>query len=80
LSLSDSAEIRNRLATLSPGAKIRVRLEDGSELTGTYRGLDGDQVQLEDGTGADVDGVATASIDVGTVDTVLMDVSSTGPE
>jgi hypothetical protein len=45
-----------------------------------YRGTEGGQVLLDDGTGADLDRITTAFVDVGKVETVLIDVSSAGPE
>lgn len=66
----ETTEIRNRLATLSPGAKVQIKLDDGTDVTGTFSGVEGDQVHIE---GAD-------DVDVGKVENVLMDVSSDGPE
>jgi translation initiation factor IF-1 len=66
----ETTEIRNRLASMSEGAKVRVRLDDGTEIAGTFGGTEGDQVHI---VGAD-------DVDVDRVETVLMDVSSDGVE
>ena len=66
----ETTEIRHRLASLSPGAKVQIKLDDGTDISGTFAGVEGDQVQLE---GAD-------DVAVDKVENVLMDVSSAGPE
>lgn len=62
-------KIRQRLAAISPGSKVHVKLEDGTDVAGTFDGVDGDLVQVED-----------EEINLDKVETVLMDVSSSGPE
>jgi hypothetical protein len=66
----ETTEIRNRVASLPRGAKVRIKLEDGTDVAGTFDGLDGDQVHIEGNDDVALD----------RVETVLMDVSSSGPE
>lgn len=64
-------DIRSQLAKVAPGTAVTVKLDDGSSVTGNYQGTDGEQVLLEDGADP---------VELGKVETVLMDVSSAGPE
>ncbi|HEY0391046.1 MAG TPA: hypothetical protein VGC63_04990 [Solirubrobacterales bacterium] len=66
----ETTEIRASLDQLKPGTKIRVKLEDGTEVAGEYGGTEGNQVHIE---GAD-------DVAVDKVETFLMDVSTDGPE
>jgi hypothetical protein len=66
----EKTEIRDRLADLPEGAKVRVKLEDGTEVAGSFGGVEGDQVHID---GAD-------DVAVERVENVLMDVSTAGPE
>lgn len=66
----EKTEISNRLSSLPAGSKVCVKLQDGSEVKGAFGGLEGDQVHIE---GAD-------DVAVESVESVLMDVSTAGPE
>ncbi len=66
----EKTEIRDQLTKLGKGAKVRIKLDDGTDVGGTFAGVEGDQVHLE---GAD-------DVAVDRVEGVLMDVSSAGPE
>jgi TusA-related sulfurtransferase len=68
--MTEPTDARKMLDKLQPGAEIKVKLDDGSEVAGTFKGLDGDQVQLEDREDVPADRVKT----------VAMELSSAGPE
>jgi hypothetical protein len=71
-----SPNTRKFLDALPDGAKVTVKLEDGSEIAGAYRGTDDDgEILVDDGAG-----VATAHVALDKVENVLMDVSSGGDE
>lgn len=78
--MPSAATTRSRLAMLPVGTKVRVKLEDGTELIGIYRGLDGEELQLGDADAPEAEDVVTAALELGKVETVLMDVSTEGPE
>jgi hypothetical protein len=62
--------VSNLAATLreaEPGIGVRLVLEDGSEVAGLLRGVDGDVVELEDGA---------TRVDLGRVKRVYLDFSS----
>lgn len=74
--MAASPNTRKFLDALPDGAKVTVKLEDGTEVIGVYRGIDdGGEVLVDDGAG-----VATAHVALDTVENVLMDVSTSGPE
>jgi hypothetical protein len=67
----ETEQIRDRLKTIPTGAKVRLKLEDGTDVEGRFNGIDADdQVHVAD----------SEDVDVGKVKTVLMDISSAGPE
>jgi hypothetical protein len=71
-----SANTRKFLDALPDGAKVTVKLGDGSAIAGAFRGIDdAGEVLVDDGAG-----VATAHIALDMVENVLLDVSSDGPE
>jgi hypothetical protein len=70
------ADTRKFLDALPDGTKVTIKLDDGTEIAGAFKGTDADgEVLVDDDAGA-----ATAHIALDTVENVLMDVSSDGVE
>lgn len=67
-------DIRSRLEKVAPGTAVTVKLDDGTQVKGTFDGMtEQDHVLL---SGEE----AGAGIPASKVETVLMDVSNAGPE
>lgn len=69
--MTDPAQIKGALNRLQPGTKVDVVLDDGTLVEGTFEAFDGEEVRLEE----------KPAVQLGDVETVLMEVSSPeGPE
>jgi hypothetical protein len=68
--ITTQPDIRERLARLQRGIQIRIRIEDGSEVAGRFSELRDDQILIED----------EQPIAFEEIETVLLEVSTEGPE
>lgn len=67
----DANQVASAIADLEPGAKVRLRLADGSEVTGQLREKSGETLRLDDAN----------DVDVAQVEGVFLDFSGLeGPE
>lgn len=73
-------DVRDHLAKLPAGTKVRIKLSDGDEVSGIYRGVEDGEVQIGNAAAADAEDTVTAALAVDKVETVLLDVSTSGPE
>lgn len=64
--MANIGDVREVLDKLAPGSEVKVELDDGSEVAGTFKGLDGDLVQLE-GDDVQLDKVQTVRMSIGDV-------------
>lgn len=64
----DSDQVAAAIAALEPGAKVRLRLSDGSEIAGELRDKSGGAIRFED----------RDAVQIGDVDGVFLDFSGLG--